>query len=312
MRIVCADGEPQYYELLDAERIAAAGHELVWHDAVAGDDELWVERLRGADALALLWRLPPGVLRRSPSIRVVSFAGTGVETYVEMEEARERGIVVCNVPRYGTNAVAEHTVALMLAVARRVPAGDRFVRQGGWGQQPGRELAGKRLGVVGAGPIAARVVELGSALGMSVAAWTRSPSPERERALGAPFVSLEHLFSSSDVVTIHVAGTVRGLVGADLLALLPQDAILVNTARSAIVDEAALARLLDEGRLFGAGVDVFDPEPPPADHPLLRSERVVVTPHVGYHTPEASRELVRVWIENLLAFARGEPQNVRP
>jgi phosphoglycerate dehydrogenase-like enzyme len=126
-------------------------------------------------------------------------------------------------------------------------------------------------------------------------------------------VELEELFASSDVVSVHVAGIpeTEGLVGAELLSLLRPDAILVNTARGSVIDEEALARLLDEGRLFGAGVDVFSNEPPAPGHPLLRSGRTVLTPHVAYHTPEASQELLRVCVENLLAFARGTPQNVR-
>jgi phosphoglycerate dehydrogenase-like enzyme len=191
--------------------------------------------------------------------------------------------------------------------------GDRAIRTGEWRPRLVTELRGKRLGIVGAGPIAARLVELAKALGMEVTAWTRNPSPERERALGCRFVTLPELFRTSSAVSVHVASTpeTEGLIGEELLSLLPQDAILVNTARGAVLDEAALARLLGEGRLLGAGLDVFTEEPPPPDHPLLQTGRTVLTPHVGYHTPEASQELMRVWLENMLAFARGRPQNVR-
>jgi phosphoglycerate dehydrogenase-like enzyme len=316
MRFVCADGEPQYRRLLGDDqlvRLEADGHELAWFDDTPGSADGWVERLRGADGLLLLWRLPHGVLAASPSLQVISFVGTGAETYVDVDEVRAAGVTLCNVPQYGANAVAEHALALMLAVARRVPEGDRAVRAGSWEQTEGLELRGRQLGVVGAGPIGARMIELGRALGMTVTCWTRRRSAERERELGAPLVDLDELFASSDIVSLHLAhrpGT-EGIVDRNLLALLRPHAILVNTARGALVDERALAELLENGRIRGAGLDVLGAEPPPEDHPLLSCTRAVLTPHVGFHTAEASGELLRVSIENLIAFARGEPQNVR-
>jgi phosphoglycerate dehydrogenase-like enzyme len=314
MRFVCADGEPQYRRLLtDAQlrQLDAEGHELDWFDGAPDSVEGWVERLRGAGGLFLLWRLPPGVLAET-SLRVVSFAGTGVEMYVDLDEARAHGVTVCNVPHYGANAVAEHALALLLAVARVVPAGDLAVRAGSWSQTEGVELRGRQLGVVGAGPVGARMIELGGALGMRVVCWTRRRTPARERELGAPLVELEELFATSDVVSLHLAARpdTEGIVDRRLLGLLPPGAILVNTARGALVDEQALADLLASGAVGGAGLDVLTVEPPPADHPLLAAPRVVVTPHVGFHTAEASTELLRVTLDNLLAFVRGAPQNV--
>ena len=316
MRFVCADGEPQYRRLLSEEQLArveAEGHELAWFDGAPDSIDGWIERLRGAEGLLLLWRLPQGVLAASPSLRVVSFVGTGVETYVELDEARAAGLTVCNVPRYGANAVAEHALALALAVARRVAEGDLIVRAGGWEQLDGLELRGRRLGVVGAGPVGARMIDLGKALGMDVVCWTRRRSPERERELGAPLVELDELFASADVVSLHLAPhpETDGIVDRRLLALLRPDAILVNTARGSLVDEHALAELLAGGRIRGAGLDVLGTEPPPPDHPLLTSSRTVLTPHVAFHTHESSAELMRISLENLLAFARGEPQNVK-
>jgi phosphoglycerate dehydrogenase-like enzyme len=315
VKLVCPDGEPQYRRLLEAEQVArlkADGHELDWFDEPPESDEVWIERLTGAEGVLLLWRLPPGVLRACPSVRLISFVGTGVESYVEMEEAQAVGVTVCNVPHYGDNAVAEHALALALAVARRITEGDRAVRAGSWGQTQGLELAGRRLGVVGAGPIGSRMIELGRSLGMSVVCWTRRRSPERERELGARLVELEELFSASDVVSLHLAhrAETEGIVDRRLLSLLQPHAILVNTARGRLIDEEALAELLRAGTIGGAGLDVLGTEPPEPGHPLLSAPRTVLTPHVGFHTAEASGELVRVAFENLLAFARDEPQNV--
>ena len=148
---------------------------------------------------------------------------------------------------------------------------------------------------------------------MTVVCWTRRRSPERERELGAPLVELDELFATSDVVSLHLAHRpeTEGIVDGRLLGLLKPHAVLVNTARGSLVDEAALAELLERGAIGGAGLDVLVAEPPPRDHPLLAAPHVVFTPHVGFHTAESSREMMRETLENLLAFARGEPQNVR-
>ena len=316
MRFVCADGEPQYRPLLDQELLAqieADGHELVWHDAAPETTEEWIERVHDADGMLLFWRLPPDVIRATPTLRVISFVGTGIEMYIEIDEARAGGVTLSNVPSYGANAIAEHAVALLFAVARRVTERDRAVRDGSWVQDESLELRGRRLGVVGAGPIGTRMIELGQALGMTVVCWTRTRTPERERELGVPLVELDELFSTSDVVSLHLAVTpeTEGIVDRRLLGLLPPHAIVINTARGALLDEHALAELLEAGKVGGAGVDVLGVEPPPPTHPLLNAPRVVITPHVAYHTAEASRELLRISLENLVAYARGEPQNVR-
>jgi phosphoglycerate dehydrogenase-like enzyme len=316
MHFVCPDGEPQYRTLLDdalLARLEEEGHELVWFDAAPETTAEWIKRVRDADGVLLMWRLPAGVIAASPRLRVVSYVGTGIEMYVEVAEARAAGLTLCNVPQYGANAVAEHALALLLAVARRVTERDRAVRAGMWAQEEGMELRGRRLGVVGAGPVGTRMIELGLALGMTVTCWTRRRTPERERELGVPLVELDELFSRSDAVSLHLAVTpeTEGIVDQRLLGLLAPHAILVNTARGALVDEVALAELLEAGAIGGAGLDVLGTEPPPAAHPLLAAPHVVLTPHVAFHTPDASRELLRISLENLLAFARGEPQNVR-
>src|SRR3712207_1498796 len=155
MKFVCADGDEESRALLDLAPVHAAGHELVWFDGRPADEREWLARLQAADGVTLMWDLPRGVLVGAETVRVVSFAGSGPESYVPLDEAARRGVVVCNVPSYGANAVAEHAFALLFALARKVCQGDRLVRTGDWrpGALAGVELAGRRLGVVGAGPI---------------------------------------------------------------------------------------------------------------------------------------------------------------
>jgi phosphoglycerate dehydrogenase-like enzyme len=314
MKFVCADGDEQSRALLDLGPVEEAGHELVWYDGQpAGDDE-WRERLDRADGVLLMWGIPRGILSAVPSVRVVSFAGSGASTYIPMDEAEGRGITVCNVPSYGANAVAEHAFALAFALARRVCEGDALVRSGRWrpGALGGIELAGRRLGVVGVGPIGSRAVELGQALGMHTLAWTRSPTSAREAELRAPLVSLERLFAESDVVSLHLAHRpeTERLIDDRLLRLMQPHALLVNTARAQLVDADALINALEEGRIGGAAVDVFEQEPLPVDDPLLAAPRLLLTPHVGFNTSDATAELLRLTLANLLAYAAGRPRNI--
>lgn len=314
MKFVCPDGDEQLQALLDLTPVRAARHELAWFNGRPSDADEWRRRVNDAEGLMLMWDLPRGILSALPSVRVVSFAGSGAGSYVPIEEADHRGVMVCNVPSYGANAVAEHAFALAFALARNVCEGDRLVRTGNWrpGALGGIELAGRRLGVVGAGPIGACAIRIGKALGMRVTAWTRSPSSTREEELGAPFVPLERLFAESDVVSLHVVHRpeTERLVDEQLIRRMQPHALLVNTARSQLVDTDALVRALEEGRIGGAAIDAFEEEPLPLEHPFLRTPNLLLTPHVGYNTPEASAELLRLTLENLLAFAAGRPQNV--
>jgi D-3-phosphoglycerate dehydrogenase len=314
MRFVCADGIPDSQEMVSAAMapLLAAGHEFEWFEEPLDGIDDWVERLGDAAGLLLLLDVPAAVFERSPSLRVVSFAGTGTEQYVDVDAAARADVTVCNVPSYGANAVAEHALALFLAVTRRIVDGDRIVRAGEWSHESALELAGGVLGVIGAGSIGARMLEIGRGLGASTLAWTRHPTAERAERLGTRFVSLEELLESSDFVSVHLPHlpeTERFLSAAMLERMRP-GAVLVNTGRAGVVDSGALARMLAEGRLYGAGIDVFDAEPPNSDDPLLTAPRTVLSPHVAYDTPGALADVYRSAAANLAAFADGDPINV--
>ncbi|MFL6043098.1 MAG: 2-hydroxyacid dehydrogenase [Gaiellales bacterium] len=314
MKLVCVDGEEQFRAVLDLEPVRAAGHQLAWYDGTPSDADDWRRRLDGADGAMLMWGMPEGVLSSAPALRVVSFAGSGAASYVPMAEAERCGITVCNVPSYGANAIAEHAVAMAFALARRLCEGDALVRTGAWGPGAlsGFELTGRRMGVVGVGPIGERALQLAHGLGMRSFAWTRSPSDARARELGTEFVALERLFAASDVVTLHLAHVpeTEGLVDGRLLGLMQPHALLVNTARAQLVDTEALVSALRRGAIAGAAIDAFEQEPLPPGHPLLSAPRLLMTPHVAFNTEEATAELVRLTLDNLLAFAAGNPRNV--
>lgn len=317
--IVCADGDADYFALLGAplhERVADAGFVLDWHHGEPVDDAAWLARIGDAEGVLLFWALPDAVLRALPYAKVIAWVGTGVGEFVNLDLATERGIAVCNTPGYGNTAVAEHALGLLLALARNTAAHDRALRAGRWPRDEvrGMELADKTIGIVGLGGIGGQFATLCAALGMRVLVWTRSPDPARLAALGATAVpDLDDLLRASDAVSLHLPVTpeTANILDARRLALLPEHALLVNTARGELVDEDALAAALRAGRLAGAALDVFRDEPLPPNHRWRDIENVILTPHVGFRTPEASGRSVRLALENLLAYlGDGTPQHV--
>ena len=277
--------------------------EPVWLDPQAGHldefDILLAMRERTA--------FPAAVLRQLPRLRLLITTGRGNKA-IDLDTATELGIAVAGAPGSGEGPT-EQTWALILAVQRHLPYEDRTVRAGGWGTTIGTGLAGRTLGLLGFGTIARKVARVGRAFGMEVIAYSRnlgSDEPEAES------VGFEELFQRADVLSIHVPGgpATRHLVGPAELALLRPSAILVNTARGSVVDEAALFEALHSGRLRGAGLDVFETEPLPAGHPLTTLEQVVLSPHRGYVTDVAFDAFYRNAAEVVRSFVDGRAINL--
>lgn len=271
-------------------------------------------RLAEVVALAADQPVPAALVAGLPRLRVVSFGGTGVWDLIDVEHAARHGVAVCNVRDYATAAVAEHTMALILAVTKRINAADTLVRTGRWsdGRPWAGQLSGRVLGLIGLGAIGARVARLAAAHGMTVECWTRTADPAREAALGVRRRELDELLGRADVVSLHLLLTPQtaGLLDARRIGLMKRGALVVNTARGGLIDHDALVTAIGDGRLGGAGLDVFDPEPPPADHPLLRLRQVVLTPHVGASTVEARRAAIEGCLHNIVSFLAGAPTNV--
>ena len=279
-----------------------------------GSLEALVERAAGAQLVinsrgAVRW--PEEVLQRLPELRLIATCSIGTDM-IDLEAARDCGVVVSNQPGRTAPVVAEHALGLMLALARHAAFHTAQIRAGRWPRVDGVYLRGKVLGIVGSGDIGAEMARLGNAIGMRVVAWTFNPSPERAAQLGVRYVGLEELLARSDVVSLHLrlSAESQGLIGARQLALMKPGAMLINTARGGLVDGAALAAALERGALFGAGLDVFEQEPPPPDDPLLRCERVVLTPHAADMTPEGVELLNEGAVDNVIAFLDGTPRHV--
>lgn len=313
MRVVYPDGSPYMRSLLDPGQLAALPDFLMYDDAPATLDDL-VARLKDAWGMVLGWtRINERVLAACPSLKLISFTGVGVTNYVDLDAATQRRVVVTNTPHYGDDTVAEYALALLLGLARRIPTLERNLREGRWDQEPaGIELRGKTLGIMGLGAVGSRIARFGAALGMRVVAWTAHPSPGRAAEYGVSFVQQEELAAVSDVLSIHLALTsaTRHLVDGPFLSRMKKGALLINTSRGEIVDTAALVTALQAGHLAGAALDVFEEEPLPPDHPLLRLGNVLLTPHAGFNSREAAKQQLYIAVDNVVAFLQGRPQNV--
>lgn len=314
MRIVIPDDFPPVYQgHPEVERLRQLGEVVVYSTRATSLEEL-VDRLRGAD-VAINVRaytvFDEALLAKLPDLRMVSILGTGTDNF-DLAACSRRGVVVTNTPGASTTSVAELTFALLLATARHVALTDRKVREGVWYHQHGVELRGKTLGVVGLGLIGQEVARIGKAFGMKVIAWSFHDDPARAAALGIEMRPLDDLLRESDVVSIHLRSSseARGLIGRREIGLMKPTALLINTARAAIVDQDALLDALQAQRIAGAGLDVFLQEPLPADNPWVKLDNVTLTPHVGWVTHEASERLARAPVDNILNYVAGRPTHV--
>ena len=253
---------------------------------------------------------PRALLEKLPALRLLVTTGMR-NASIDVGAAAERGITVC-----GTSGLpyptAELTWGLILDLFRRITVEDQATRQGRWQTTLGLGLNGKTLGVIGLGSLGSRVAKFGLAFEMQVLAWSQNLTAARAAEVGVSLVGKDELLSRSDVVTIHLvlSERTRGLVGARELGLMKRTAYLVNTSRGPIVDEAALIRALREGAIAGAGLDVFEPEPLPLDHPFRKLPNTVITPHLGYVTEETYRVFFAHALEDVQAFLRGQPVRV--
>ena len=315
IRIVVPDDFPPALTGSAAEpRLRALGEVTVYTERGADQEEELARRIGDAEVVINIRahaRFTDGLLARCPRLRLISIWGTGTDN-VDLAACRARGIAVTNTPGVNAHAVAEHTVALMLAVTRRIPAMDRDLRAGQWPRGLLVQVEGKTLGVIGLGAIGSRVATLARALGMGLLASTWGPDGGRAAALGARHVPVEDLLREADVVSLHLrlSAETRDYLSRERLALMKPTAYLVNTARGGLVDKAALVEALAAGRLAGAALDVFHEEPVPPGDPVLGLPNVVLTPHNGGMTREVIDGGVLRAVENIERFLRGAARDV--
>jgi phosphoglycerate dehydrogenase-like enzyme len=304
--IVVPDDFPSVFEGSAAhERARALGETRVYTERGAEDEAELVRRIGNAAVafnIRSYARFTEAVFRACPGLKMISIWGTGTDN-IDLAAAARHGVTVCNTPAVNAYAVAEHTIALMLAVARKIPRIDREMRGGAWPREMLAQVNGKTLAVFGAGAIGARVAQLARGLGMEVLTWSaRSDTPAAK----------DDFLRRADFVTLHLRlmPETRGFVGRREFALMKPEAFLINTARGPLVDRDALLEALASRRIAGAGLDVFHDEPVKPDDPLLLSTNTVLSPHNAGQTPEVRRDGLLCAIENIEKFLSGRPINV--
>lgn len=294
-------------------RIKEQGHEFIYYDTKTTDISELKKRSAGSDIVMIANNpYPAEVVAAADQLKMISVAFTGID-HVGVEACREKGILVCNAAGYSNQTVAELVIGMAIDAFRNVARANEVVRHGGTSAGiGGREICQKTVGIIGLGRIGLMCAKLFQAFGAKVIAYSRSESDEA-KALGIAYKSLEEVLSESDIVSLNLPlnAQTRGFLTADLIARMKPDAVFINCARGPIVDNAALAKALNEDRLGFACVDVFDMEPPiPEDYPLLHAKNTLLTPHQAFISEEAMLRRAEIVFGNVYAYLDGHPANV--
>jgi phosphoglycerate dehydrogenase-like enzyme len=313
MRIVMLDDYQQVaLKMADWSRIQAAHEVVSFKDHIADEDEL-VRQLGDVEVLCIMRERTPvmrSLIEKLPKLRLIVTTG-GAHASLDVKAATERGITVCGTgsSRFAT---AELTFGILLALARGIVAQHNSVQSGGWQLELGQDVRGKTLGLIGLGNLGSQVAGFGKAFGMVPIAWSQNLTDEQAKAGGAARVTKDELFRQSDFISVHykLSARSRGIVGAAEIAMMKPTAYLINTSRGPLIDEKAMIDAIEAGRIAGAGLDVFDEEPLPADHYFRTSKRVVVTPHVGYASADNYVTYFRELVEDIEAWLAGTPVRV--
>jgi D-3-phosphoglycerate dehydrogenase len=309
------DDFPSVFEGSAAHERASQLGQVRVHTAHGAEDEAElirrIDRAQVAINIRAHARFTEQVFAACRNLKMVSIWGTGTDN-IDLDAAGRHGVTVCNTPGVNARAVAEHALTLMLAVARRIPKVDREVREGRWPRDLLTQLLGKTLGIFGTGTIGARVIELGRAVGMTVLAWSLRGDRDRIAALGARAASKEDILREADVISLHLrlVTETRAFFTRKEFALMKRSAILVNTARGALVEREALLDALSQGKIAGAGLDVFHDEPLRPSDPILKLDNVVLSPHNAGQTPEVIRDGLLRAVDNIEHFLQGHPTDV--
>ncbi|EAZ85531.1 2-hydroxyacid dehydrogenase [Lysinibacillus fusiformis] len=297
-----------------AEPIKQAGHEFVYYNEKTTDRAELARRSEGADVIMIANNpYPTEVIDQNANLKLINVAFTGVD-HVGIGQARNQDVMVCNAAGYANQAVAELTIGLVLDVYRHITQGDKEIHADHFpGAFQGSEIKGKTVGLIGTGKIGMMTARLFKAFGAKIVASDQSRRNPAAEVLGIEYMELDELLAQSDIVSLHIPllSSTKGLISKEKLELMKGSAILINCARGPIVDNDALADALNEGRIAGAGIDVFDMEPPiPGDYKLLQAKNAILTPHVGFLTNEAMELRAKIAFDNTMAFIEGKPQNI--
>lgn len=290
-----------------------AGHDFVYYDEKTTDVDELAKRSEDADVVIIANNpYPKEAFLKAENLKLIDVAFTGVD-HVDLEAAQDQGIQVANAAGYSNTAVAELVIGLTLDVYRRISFGNDSIQQGNEVfLYQGNEIRGKTVGIVGTGSIGMETARLFKAFGANLIGYNRTEKDEAKE-LGLEYVSLDELMANSDIISLHLPlnDETKNTISREKLEMMKDSAVLINAARGPIVDNDALAELLNNGKIAGAGIDVFDMEPPiPSDYPLLSAKNAVLTPHVAYLTDESMVARAHIAFDNVVKFIGGNPQNI--
>ena len=294
------------------ERLSSLG-KLKYYDTFLGDPEL-PEKLKGADVLMITPRLHIDILDQLENCKLIAVQATGYDA-INIQKAKKKGISVCNVPDYCTDSVVEHIFGLILSITRKIQIGDEMLKNNSWERglaYSSIPLQGQTLGIFGLGKIGQKVANIGNVFGMNIISTTAHPNTEREKKYNLKFVKFEELLKESDFIVLAAPATPENqeIFNEQEFTKMKKNLIFINTARGALVNEKALAEALNNGTIAGAGIDVFQKEPPEPDNPLLSAKNCTVTPHTAWSSKDAVERLNDFCIDNIEAFIKGNPQNI--
>ena len=296
-----------------AKEMEAQGHSFAYYDSKTTDVEELKRRSKGQDIVMIANNpYPEEVVRAADSLKMLAVAFTGID-HVGLAACKEKNVTVCNCAGYSNVCVAEQVIGMAISLLRFFPAGDKAVRaQGTASGLTGSEIAGKTVGIIGCGQIGFMAAKLFLAFGAKVIAYARHERDE-VKAAGVVYRPLDALLAESDIISLHTPNnaSTRGMIGAKEIARMKPTAVFINCARGPIVDNAALAEALNQGKIAGAAIDVYDMEPPiPGDYPLLHAKNTLLTPHVAFLTHEAMLRRAAIEFDNVRSYLSGSPKNV--
>jgi D-3-phosphoglycerate dehydrogenase len=315
MKIVLLEPLVIGQEVLDelSKNLLDMGHEFIAYNRVEKDVEILKERVKDADIL-IIANNPLGgeVIRAAHNLKYIAIAFTGYD-HIDLEVCKEMGIRVSNAQGYATEAVAELTLSLIISLLRNIiPCNEVVKKEGTKVGLVGNELNSKIVGIVGTGAIGLRTAELLKVFNCKLLGYSRSES-QRALDLGIEYVELDELLRRSDIVSLHLPlnEQTKGLISKGKIALMKKNAILINTARGPVLDSTSLAQALNQGIIAGAGIDVFESEPPiPSKHPLLNAKNIIVTPHIAFATEESMIKRANIVFDNIYSWIKGEEKNI--
>ena len=293
-----------------AESMLGDRVEITYYDNRVEDTETLIKRSKEAEIVVLSnFKYKKEVMEKCPNLKMICVAFTGVD-HVDIDYCRERGITVCNCAGYSTSAVADLVFGMLINIYRNIDKCNKVTREGGTKNGlVGFELEGKKFGVVGTGAIGMRVANIAKAFGCEVYGYSRTV----KEGNGIKYVDLNTLLSTCDIVSLHVPlnDSTKGLINEENIKLMKKNAVLINTARGPVIDSKALSDALKNGTIAGAGLDVFEIEPPiPTDHVLFEAPNLIVTPHVAFATKESMVKRAEIVFENINKYMNGNPQNL--